>query len=167
MPRLRSHPIGLTAEQKTELDGLIRAHSTPQQLAVRARMIVLASDGVGVHDTARRLDVWARTVRRWRRRWLTAEPTASGTDRLSDAARPGAPATFTAEQVCAIIALACEAPGASGLPLSHWSQSELAREAVRRDIVTSISHGSIGRILKRSRPSAASRPAVAHRQARS
>jgi putative transposase len=165
MPRLRSNPIGLTAEQKTELDGLIRAHSTPQQLAVRARMIVLASDGVGVHDTARRLDVWARTVRRWRRRWLTAEPTASITDRLSDAARPGAPATFTAEQVCAITALACEAPGASGLPLSHWSQSELAREAVRRGIVTSISHGSIGRILKRGRSPAASCPAVAHRQA--
>jgi putative transposase len=165
MPRLRANPIGLTAEQKAELNCLIRAHSTPQQLAVRARMIGLANEGVGVHDAARRLGVWARTVRRWRRRWVTADPTASVTDRLSDAARPGAPATFTAEQVCAIIALACEAPGASGLPLSHWSQSELAREAVRRDIVTSISHGSIGRILKRGRSPAASCPAVAHRQA--
>jgi putative transposase len=165
MPRLSADPIGLTTEQKADLDGLIKAHSTPQQLAVRARMIGLAHEGVGVQDTARRLGVWARTVRRWRRRWLTADPMASVVERLSDAPRPGAPVTFTAEQVCAIIALACETPEASGLPLSHWSQSELAREAVRRGLVDTISHGSIGRILKRSRPSAASRPAVAHRQA--
>ena len=60
-----------------------------------------------------------------------------------------APATFTPEQICAIMALACEMPEQSELPLSHWSQSELAREAVRRGIVDSISHGSVGRFLKR------------------
>jgi hypothetical protein len=69
--------------------------------------------------------------------------------RLSDAPRSGAPATFTPEQVCAIIALACEPPENSNLPLSRWSQSELAREAVRRGIVDSISHGSVGRFLKK------------------
>jgi hypothetical protein len=47
------------------------------------------------------------------------------------------------------MALACEMPEQSELPLSHWSQSELAREAVRRGIVDSISHGSVGRFLKR------------------
>jgi hypothetical protein len=48
-----------------------------------------------------------------------------------------------------IMALACEVPEDSDLPLSHWSQSELAREAVRRGIVDSISHGLVGRFLKR------------------
>ena len=47
----------------------------------------------------------------------------------------GRPATFTPEQVGAIVALACEPLEKSELPLSHWSQSELAREAVRRGIV--------------------------------
>ena len=42
----------------------------------------------------------------------------------------GRPATFTPEQVGAIVALACEPLEKSELPLSHWSQSELAREAV-------------------------------------
>ena len=47
------------------------------------------------------------------------------------------------------MALACEPPEQSDLPLSHWSQSELAREAVRRGIVDSLSHGSVGRFFKR------------------
>jgi hypothetical protein len=68
--------------------------------------------------------------------------------RLADEPRPGAPATFTPEQICSIVALACEPPEKSELPLSHWSQSELAREAVRRGFVGSISHGSVGRFLK-------------------
>jgi hypothetical protein len=54
--------------------------------------------------------------------------------RLADAPRPGAPATFTPEQICAIVALACEQPAAeSDLPLSHWSRSELARCAATSD----------------------------------
>jgi hypothetical protein len=71
--------------------------------------------------------------------------------RRADEPRPGAPATFTPEQVCAIVALACKPPEKSELPLSRWSQSELAREAVRRGI-DSISHCSVGLIFKRGRP---------------
>jgi putative transposase len=70
--------------------------------------------------------------------------------RLSDAPRSGAPATFTPEVICEIVALSCEDPEVLDLTLSHWSQSELARQAVRRGIVESISHGSVGRFLKRS-----------------
>ena len=46
------------------------------------------------------------------------------------------------------MALACEVPDESDLPLRHWSQSELAREAVRRGIVDSLSHGPVGRFAK-------------------
>jgi putative transposase len=56
----------------------------------------------------------------------------------SDAARPGALAMFTPEQVCAIMVAACEPPKRSDLPLSHWSQSELAQAALRRGIVDSL-----------------------------
>jgi putative transposase len=72
----------------------------------------------------------------------------SGADRLADAPRPGTPPTFTPEQICAIVALACEPPDASGVPITHWSQSALAREAIKRGLVETISHGSIGRFLK-------------------
>jgi putative transposase len=50
------------------------------------------------------------------------------------------------------VALSCEDPEALDVPISHWSQSELARQAVRRGIVESISHGSVGRFLKRIGP---------------
>jgi pyridoxine/pyridoxamine 5'-phosphate oxidase len=50
------------------------------------------------------------------------------------------------------MAMACEDPETLDVPISHWSQSELARQAVARGIVESISHGSVGRFLK-MRPS--------------
>jgi hypothetical protein len=163
----RATPITLSEAERSELEGLIRSHSTPQHLARRARMIVLAADGVGVGETAERLSVWRKGVSFWRARWLAGGAGESAAERLADAPRSGAPATITAEQICAIVALACERPDAGGIPISQWSAADLAREAVCRGIVTSISPRSVGRILKRVRPQAASRAALAHAQARS
>ena len=159
--------ITLSPEQKTTLERLRRAHHTPWQLALRAWIILLADEGKGVRETARIVAVEPKTVRLWRRRWLTAKGEDSVAERLADAPRSGAPATFTAEQVCAMVALACEPPSTSGRPITHWSQSELAREAVKRGLVASISQRSVGRMPKSSRPPAASGPALAHAQARS
>lgn len=146
MPRPAS-PIALSFENRLDLERLIRAASTPQQTAQRARMIIMAAAGLGVGETARILDVWRKGVSRQRTRCSqqSAEPVLT---RLGDAPRSGKPATFTAEQTCAIIALACESPAASGLPLSHWSAPDLAREAIKRQLVPSISPRSVGRFLK-------------------
>ena len=165
MPRLSAAPISLTPAQAEELQRLARAHKTPRKLAERAAIILRSAAGTAVREIARQLEIWPKTARRWRACWLASAADAPVTARLADAARPGAPATFTPEQVCAIMALACEPPEQSDLPLSHWSQSELAREAVRRGIVESISHGSVGRFLTRGRPQAASRARLAHAQA--
>jgi putative transposase len=81
-----------------------------------------------VRETARLVGVEAKTVRRWRRRWLAAQDADGVADRLADAPRSGAPATFSVEQVCAIVALACEPPSASGCPSTHGSQSELVHD---------------------------------------
>ena len=61
---------------------------------------------------------------------------------LADAPRPGIAPTFTAEQVCQIIALAYEPPPAHG---SHWTRAALGEEAVKRGIVEKISCTTIGR----------------------
>ena len=127
----------------------MRAHSTPQKLAERARIILLASNGRGVSETADQLGIWRKTAGHWRRRWRSAEASAGVAARLSDAPRCGAPATFTPEAICQIMALACEDPETLDVPISHWSQSELARQAVAGGIVKSISHGSVGRFLKK------------------
>jgi putative transposase len=151
MPAHKAFPIELSPEHERELNALVRAHSTPQKLAERARIILLAASGLGVEETANILGIWRKTASTWRRRWMDAETTAGVAVRLSDAPRSGAPARFTPEVICKIVALSCEDPEALEVPLSHWSQSELARQAVQRGIVESISHGSVGRFLKKRR----------------
>ena len=162
-----SSPLALSAEERSALDRLIRSHSTPQRLALRARMSVLAADGAGVGETAQQLGVWRKGVSWWRARWLACGAGETVVERLQDAPRSGAPATITPEQICAIVALACERPEDIEVPLSHWSASDLAREAVRRGIIETISPRSVGRFLKGSRPQAASGSPMADGQARS
>jgi putative transposase len=103
---------------------------------------------------ARRLGTTRTTVRRWRRHWLK-RPGCTVPERLQDAPRPGAPATFSAAQWCQIIALACEPPEVSGRPISHWTPRELADEACNRGIVGTISKRHVGRFLKSGRSQAA------------
>jgi putative transposase len=149
VPAHKASPVQLSSEHECELNTLVRAHSTPQKLAERARIILLAATGLGVEETAQRLGIWRKTAGHWRRRWRNADASAGVAARLSDAPRCGAPATFTPEVICQIIALACEDPETLDVPISHWSQSELARQSVARGIVKSISHGSVGRFLNK------------------
>jgi hypothetical protein len=99
----------------------------------------------------------------WRRRWRDAwdsvcvwectEPhrlREAILDVLSDAPRPGTPATFTAQQVSQIVALACEPPKLSGRPINHWTLRELRDEAIKRSIVTDISESRIGYFLQQA-----------------
>lgn len=149
MPLLAADPVTVLPEQREALERLVRTHSTPQQLALRAHIIVQAADGIGVRASARALGVWPKTVRYWRKRWRTAADRQSVPERLADAQRSGAPATFTAEQICALVAMTCEKPSECERPISHWSQREIADEAMRRGLIPNISQRSVGRFLKK------------------
>lgn len=151
MPLKPTHQITLSEAERSALEALARAHTTPQLLALRAQIILLADEGVSVYGSMRRLGTWDNIVRRWRKRWCERPAHADIAERLADEPRPGAPARFTPEQVCQIVALACRAPAAEdGPPFSQWSQQTLADEAMRQGIVDGISQRSVGRILKRS-----------------
>ena len=104
MPAHKALPIELSSVQERELNALVRAHSTPQKLAERARIILLAASGLGVEEIADELGIWRKTASTWRRRWMSAEATAGVAARLSDAPRSGAPARFTPEMICRIVA---------------------------------------------------------------
>jgi len=153
MPGPRPPSVDLTADERGELEGLVRRHKTGQQLADRARVVLLAADGLNNSEIARQLTLEPDTVRLWRRRWLSFSGAAladlSVAARLADAPRSGTPARITPEQVARIVALACEAPSASGRPISQWSTTELAAEIVRRGIVETISPRHAARLLKR------------------
>ena len=71
MGRAAPAPV-LTSGECESLEGLIRAHLTPQHIALRARMIVLASEGLKIWEIAARLGVWRKTVSEWRARWLSS-----------------------------------------------------------------------------------------------
>jgi transposase-like protein len=167
MPWLAADPVIVLPAHRDALEALVRAHSTSQQLALRARMILHAADNIGVRESARELDVWPKTVRYWRKRWREAPDGQSVPERLCDAPRSGAPATYTPEQICAVIAMTCERPSESERPISHWSQREIADEAIRRGLVPSISQRSVGRFLKRGRPQTAPLSLLADAEARS
>jgi transposase len=143
----------LTTEERDDLEGLVRRHKTGQQLADRARIVLLAAEGKNNSEIARALSLEPDTVRLWRQRWLALSGVASAeleaADRLADAPRSGAPARITPEQVARIVALACEVPSDSGRPISQWSTTELAAEIVRRGIVAQISPRHAARLLKR------------------
>ncbi len=155
----------LSVAERAELEALVRARSTAQSAALRARMILHLAAGLNLTDTAARLGAWRKTVSHWRGRWLAG--TGPARERLSDAPRSGSPGHITAEEQCAIIALACKRPRDHGLPLSHWSASDLAREALRQGLVERLSPRTAGRFLKRRRPQATPPARLADAQVRS
>lgn len=156
--------VAVTARQRRVLARLVRAARTPQAVATRARVVLAAADGASTRGLAQWLSVARNTAQAWRDRWAAAEEAllaaeaegGPGDDRalaavvrgvLADAPRPGAPPKFTGEQVCAVVALACESPPGSDRPTSHWTPREIADEAVTRGIVQRISVRTVGRFL--------------------
>jgi len=143
--------LTLQAQEQRALEELVRRHSTPQQIAIRGRMILAAAQGKNNAQIGRELGVKADTVRCWRMRWIGLQAVSlddlSVNERLQDTPRPGRPAQITAEQTCQIIALACEAP--SERPISHWTGREIADEVMARGIIEQISPRHATRLLKK------------------
>jgi hypothetical protein len=159
MPGPKAPEVGLSAAERCELERLVCAHRTPQGLVRRARVVLLAAMGYGNTEIAALVPMDVEAVGLWRRRWLAwrGRPLdeVSVAQRLADAPRPGAVPRLSPEQVCQIIALACEQPSGSGRPISHWSHRELADEIVRRGITDRISPRHASRLLKSGGPATA------------
>lgn len=164
MPGPKAPPVSLTEDERQALLTLIRAHQTPQHFSFRAQIILHLADGRNARAVADLLGTSRLTVRRWRRQWL-ARAHCAVPERLHDAPRPGTPATFSVEQWCQLMALACEAPADSERPISHWTPREVAAEAIKRGIVETISERHVGRFLKSRRPQTSSESVLAQSHA--
>jgi len=163
MPGPTPPALNLSDEERHSLEKLVSKHKIPQQIALRGRIVLAAADGKRNAQIARGYSIAVDTARLWRNRWLTLQPIPlselSIEERLEDLPRPGAPARITADQVCQIVAMACEDPQDSSRPISHWTHREIADEIIKRNIVDTISPRHAGRLLKRCRsqtPSGAS-----------
>lgn len=167
--------IQLTEQQRAILEDIVRCRTRPQYEGLRASIILQAAAGARNQRIADDMQIDAQTVRLWRRRWVhasaqRADIEAAGDAKgmrafigtvLADAPRSGRPGTFTPEQLCHLVAVACESPEASGRPVSHWTPRELAEEVIQRGLFDHISTRSVGRFLKRSGVKAASVPVLA------
>ncbi len=144
-------PLNLTEVERTELERIVRRHSTSQQIALRGRIILEANAGKNNSQIARELGVSVETVRAWRKRWLSLQPIATSDlsvhDRLSDVPRPGRRSQISAEQICQLIAMACEQPKERSI--SQWTGREIADEAIARGIFEHISPRHAARLLKK------------------
>lgn len=153
MPGPKPKPIELSRPVRQDLEKLVARHTTGQQKAQRARIILKAAEGKNNAEIARELNQSIDMVRLWRRRWHDLEPLEwddlSAEERLDDLPRPGAPARLTADQLCRIEQLACEAPEKAGRPISQWTGREMADELVGRGIVETISARHAARLLKK------------------
>jgi transposase len=111
--------IVLGSVQKSELHGWVQAPSTPQSLALRARVVLRASKGESNQRIALGLGLPQITVSKWRRRFA-----AQGLDGLRDAPRSGRPVKHGPEVWQRVQHRVCQQPKFQ----SRWSVRTLARE---------------------------------------
>ncbi|HEX9260219.1 MAG TPA: IS630 family transposase [Acidimicrobiales bacterium] len=151
-------PVRLTldAEVRAELERRIRAFTSTQREARRARIILACEQCGSAQAAARVVGVHPTTVERWRTRFLK-----KGLRGLEDRARPGHKPKFTPVQRLEIIAAACEPV----IPLAKKPKDEkpkdekpkdgkttrtiaqLVDEVQRRGIVSSIGWSTVQRLL--------------------
>ena len=134
--------LSLSKEEREEVEKLVRRHSTSQQIALRGRIVLAAADGKGNSEIAQEVGLGVDRVRQWRRRWIGLQAVS-----LSDLPRPGRPSEISAEQICQLVAMACEQP--KERPISHWTGREIADEVERRGIIKHISPRHASRLLKK------------------
>ena len=145
--------VNLSQAEQQALEQLVNAHSTAQQIALRARIILTVSQGLNNEQVGRAVQVGVDMVRQWRGRWLAGQAIPltelTAAERLQDLPRAGKPSAITADQLCQITALACEKPEQSARPISQWTGREIADEIMQRGIVAQISPRHAARLLKR------------------
>ena len=143
------YKVELTAEEREELEGLVKKQSTAQNIAKRARIILMADESIkNNNEIAQVLGIVTQDITKWTKRWVQSD-IEDVEECLKDRARSGRPSRITAEQWCNIMALACETPESHGVPITHWSHSTLTQEILKQGIVDKISMSHVGDFLKK------------------
>ena len=117
----RSYPFVITLSEadRAELQRRARCYTAAHAEVVRAKVVLLAADGLENTVIAARLDVHVGVVGRWRKRFAEA-----GLAGLADRKRSGRPRVFAAAVVAEVKAMACEPPEARDVPQSRWSSAD-------------------------------------------
>lgn len=116
MPRVAPE-ISLTEQERARLERIVSAPSSEQRQVFRARIILLAEQGLQNQQIAEQLDTSRQTVGMWR-----ARAAERGIEELGDEARSGRTRTYDAVEEAKIIAKTLEKPPGR----THWSAERLA-----------------------------------------
>src|SRR5215207_3784929 len=121
MPSSVLAPVDLTADERAQLELWTRRRMSAQALAMRARIVLLAAEGLKNTEIAQRLGVSRNMVTTWRSRFA-----AHRLDGLLDEPRPGRPRTITDDKVEEVVVKTLETTPKDA---THWSTRSMAREA--------------------------------------
>jgi transposase len=144
MPTPFAPSIILAQNARADLHTLIRAHSTPQALALRARIVLRSADCDRPSNLkiSREFGCDNHTVGKWRRRYLD-----QGLSGLQDAVRPGRPKIIAPPARVHVISVASTLPQDQERPVTRWSLAELVTTLLETLGTPPMSRSSIWRIL--------------------
>lgn len=139
----KQYLVDLSAQEQAELHALLRRGQAPARKLMRARILLLANDGLIDREIATSLHCGHSTVERIRKRYWEEGLKAAIEERF----RPGGRPKLDAEQEAILIALACSEPPAGR---EHWTMQVLADQLVELEVVETISDETVRRTLKKT-----------------
>jgi len=95
MPRRSPYQISLSESELRELSRRAAKYTLPYFMVIRAKMILLAAEGLSNDEIASRLHTRREVVSMWRRRFFE-----QGIEGLEERPRPGRPRAFPPRSGC-------------------------------------------------------------------
>ena len=112
-------PIILTTAEHSELDGLVRSRKTEHRLRQRARIVLLAADGLASRAIGRKVGCTTGTASKWRVRY--AERRLAGLDETGNRGNKSKYMTDTARRILRVLDL--RSPDGNG----RWTGALIAK----------------------------------------
>lgn len=150
MVRRSKEPLELGEQELEELLRLRNSARAQMRLVQRAGIILEAAAGGTAEQIGARAGVSDKSVRKWTARYQArrkARPDEGLECWLADAKRTGTPERIDPLAWVDLLALATSEPSASGRPITHWTQRELAEQMRLGGRVGSIHFTTVGRFL--------------------
>ena len=134
--------VGLNEEERKGLIRYLRRGKSSARSLTRARILLLADEGRDDEEIAETLKVSKSTANRIRKRYCESGLESA----LHEKARSGAPSKIDSRIEAKLIFIACSEPPDGR---SKWTVRLLADKLVEMEVVESISHMSVQRLLKK------------------
>ena len=142
MSRKKLYCVGLNEEERKGLIRYLRRGKSSARSLTRARILLLADEGRDDEEIAETLKVSKSTANRIRKRYCESGLESA----LHEKARSGAPSKIDSRIEAKLTLIACSEPPDGR---SKWTVRLLADKLVEMEVVESISHMSVQRLLKK------------------